>query len=403
MHVPEPATDPSDWRKSAEVRKRPTARLRKARLSSPQDTRFTLRASNIPGLRTDAERTQPSCRQASWMHATGTDSTPRTPGRSPLCLYICPVTQAADVQTNSKEAQIPTCGVVGAGSIGGSVAQRLASLGVSVCAYDIDGDRVKALQEAGVAAAASPRELAQRSQVVILTLPNTPQIEACLQGDDGLAAGLAAGSLVLLMSTVDPDAARALAQRLDELDVEMLDTPVSGGPVAARAGELTIMVGAGEQAFARCRPLLELLGSHVVHVGPVGDGETAKLVNNLMGAVIVLGIAEGLALAAKAGLDVERTRRAISGGSGASWILQEWLPRTILSDPSQTHFAVELMCKDMGLVRDLAANLQVPLQAGALAEQTFERLRDQGDGGRDFSILLARAAEAAGASLLTDA
>lgn len=303
------------------------------------------------------------------------------------------------MQTNVRNVEIPACGVVGTGSIGASVAQRLASLGTSVCAYDIDAARVKALESAGVSAASTARELAERSDVVILTLPNTPEIDSCMQGPDGLAAGLKSGSHVLLMSTVDPEAARALADRLRALGVEMLDTPVSGGPVAAIAGELTIMVGAGDQDYERCRPVLEAIGNHVVHVGPVGDGETAKLVNNLMGAVIVLGIAEGLALAAKAGLDVERTRRAISGGSGASWILQEWLPRTILSDPDQTHFAVDLMCKDMGLVRDLAESMEVPLEAGALAKQTFERLRDSGDGGRDFSILLARTAEAIGASL----
>lgn len=303
------------------------------------------------------------------------------------------------MQSNPEIVQIPTCGVVGAGSIGAGVAQRLAGVGATVCAFDIDATRTRALEPAGVQSVGSARELAQRSEVVILTLPNTPDIESCMQGPDGLAAGLRPGSFVLLMSTVAPEAARGLAERLSQLQVQMLDTPVSGGPVAARAGELTIMVGAETQSFARCRPLLEKIGSHVVHVGPIGDGETAKLVNNLMGAVIVLGIAEGMALAAKAGLDVERTRRAISGGSGASWILQEWLPRTILSDPSQTHFAVDLMCKDMGLVADLAASLGVPLQAGALAEQTFERLRDGGDGGRDFSILLARAAESVGASL----
>jgi 3-hydroxyisobutyrate dehydrogenase-like beta-hydroxyacid dehydrogenase len=159
------------------------------------------------------------------------------------------------------------------------------------------------------------------------------------------------------------------------------------------------MAGGSDEAFARAKPLLDLLSNHLVHVGPLGAGETAKLVNNLMGSVIVLGIAEGVALAAKAGLDVERTLEAIAGASGSSWILDTWIPRTILKDPSQTHFAVELMAKDMGLVRELAEENGVELEAGALAEKTFTELRDAGDGNRDFSILLARRAEAAGASL----
>jgi 3-hydroxyisobutyrate dehydrogenase len=299
----------------------------------------------------------------------------------------------------TSESSLPRVGVLGAGSIGGSAAARLASRGVGVASFDIDAERVAALATDGVAAATSARELAEGSEAIFLALPNTPHIEAALAGDDGLRAGLREGTLVMLLSTIDPDEARRLGGELAEAGAELLDTPVSGGPVAARAGELTIMAGGSEEAFARAKPLLDLLSNHLVHVGPLGAGETAKLVNNLMGSVIVLGIAEGVALAAKAGLDVERTIEAIAGASGSSWILDTWIPRTILKDPSQTHFAVELMAKDMGLVRELAEANGVNLEAGALAEKTFTALRDAGDGNRDFSILLARRAEAAGATL----
>jgi 3-hydroxyisobutyrate dehydrogenase-like beta-hydroxyacid dehydrogenase len=300
---------------------------------------------------------------------------------------------------DTPDTSLPSCGVLGAGSIGGSAAARLAASGARVTSFDLDAGRVAALGADGVTAACSARELAEAAEVIFLALPNTPHIEAAFAGDDGLRAGLGAGKLVLLMSTIDPDEARRLGGELAAVGAELLDTPVSGGPVAARAGELTIMAGGSEEGFARAKPLLDLLSNHLVHVGPLGAGETAKLVNNLMGSVIVLGIAEGVALAAKAGLDVERTLEAIAGASGSSWILDTWIPRTILSDPSQTHFAVELMAKDMGLVRELAEANGVELEAGALAEKTFTALRDQGDGGRDFSILLARRAEAAGASL----
>jgi 3-hydroxyisobutyrate dehydrogenase-like beta-hydroxyacid dehydrogenase len=305
------------------------------------------------------------------------------------------MTPKDDAGTN----RFPRCGVLGAGSIGGSAAARLAEQGVDVSAFDLDPERLADLAAAGVDRANSARDLAERSEVIFLALPDTPHIESALTGDEGLRAGLAAGTLVLLLSTIDPDQARHLGEELAAAGAELLDTPVSGGPVAARAGELTIMAGGGDAGFERARPLLELLSDHLVHVGPLGGGETAKLVNNLMGSVIVLGIAEGVALAAKAGLDVERTLEAIAGASGSSWILDTWIPRTILADPSQTHFAVELMAKDMRLVRELAEANGVPLEAGALAEKTFTELRDAGDGGRDFSILLARRAEAAGASL----
>lgn len=300
---------------------------------------------------------------------------------------------------DASSSKFPRVGILGAGSIGGSAAARFADQGVEVAVFDLDREKVAALGADGIAAAVSARDLAERSEVIFLALPDTPHIEAACAGENGLRAGLAGGTLVALLSTIDPDEARRIGAELTASGAELLDTPVSGGPVAARAGELTIMAGGTDAAFARAKPLLDLLADHLVHVGPLGAGETAKLVNNLMGSVIVLGIAEGVALAAKAGLDVERTLEAIAGASGSSWILDTWIPRTILSDPSQTHFAVDLMAKDMGLVHKLAEANGVPLEAGALAEKTFTELRDAGDGNRDFSILLARRAEEAGASL----
>ena len=294
----------------------------------------------------------------------------------------------------------PPCGVIGAGSLGAGIAQRLAGTGHPVVAFDLDAERVAALAEAGVSPGSSAREVAERSQFIVLALPDTSHIEACLEGDDdGLAAGLTAGSLVLLVSTVDPSTPGDVARRLAPLGVDVLDTPVSGGPVAARSGTLALMVGGSPDAFDRARPVLDCLGDRVVHIGPVGSGEIAKLVNNLMGAVIAVGIAEGLALAAKAGVDVEQVRRAVSGGSGGSWILSEWIPRTVLTRERPTHFAVDLMCKDMGLVRELAERLDVPIAAGALAETTFAELQRSGHGQEDFSILAAVLAQRAGTSL----
>ncbi len=235
--------------------------------------------------------------------------------------------------------------------------------------------------------------------MIFLALPNTPHIETALAGDDGLRAGLAEGTLLILLSTIDPDEARRLGAELAEAGADAPRHPGQRRP-GRRPGGRADDHGRRRRGRLRARrPLLELLSNHLVRVGDLGAGETAKLVNNLMGSVIVLGIAEGVALAAKAGLDVEKTLEAIAGASGSSWILDTWIPRTILSDPSQTHFAVELMAKDMGLVRELAEANGVPLEAGALAEKTFTELRDAGDGSRDFSILLARRAEQAGASL----
>jgi 3-hydroxyisobutyrate dehydrogenase-like beta-hydroxyacid dehydrogenase len=201
------------------------------------------------------------------------------------------------------------------------------------------------------------------------------------------------------MSTVAPATPVELGRRLEPRDVTVLDCAVSGGPDRAEAGELAIMVGGSDEGFERARPVLDALGGHVVHVGPLGHGEIAKLANNLMGAVIVLGIAEGLALAAKAGADVERVCEAVAGGSGSSWILREWIPRTVLAGDYERRFSLDLMCKDMRLIDDLARELGVPIPAGALARETFERAVAAGYGGDDFSRAVALHAEAAGAPL----
>ncbi len=293
---------------------------------------------------------------------------------------------------------LPRVGILGVGSLGAAIATRVASQGYEVRAYDLSAERVAALAPGGVGSASSPRELAAESDVVILLLPDTPDIIGCLGGVDGLEAGLRRGATVVIASTVAPETPPLLAARLEELGVEVVDAPVSGGPVVAREGGLMIMVGASPTAYEAVEPLLSAYG-RPVHVGPVGHGEIAKLSNNLMGAVIVLGIAEGLALAAKAGADLDRVREAIGGGSGASWILSDWMPRTVLSGSVDAHFAIGLMAKDTRLVGEYAARIGVPLEAGRLAQSVFEEVRDAGYGDKDFSILVALRSAAAGAPI----
>jgi 3-hydroxyisobutyrate dehydrogenase-like beta-hydroxyacid dehydrogenase len=293
------------------------------------------------------------------------------------------------------------CGVLGVGALGAAIAARLSSAGNEVAAYDLDAERLSALADLGVGAADSPGDLAARSDIVLVVLPDTPEIEAALAGASGLEAGLRDRTLLLLVSTVKPGTAQHLARRLAPRGVDVLDTPVSGGPLAARAGALAIMAGGSDAAYARCLPTLETLG-RPVHVGPIGHGEIAKLANNLMGSVIALGIAEGLALAAKAGADLDKVREAIARGSGASWILSNWLPRTVLAGRIDADFAVELMVKDMDVLEDYARELGVPLHAAQLARETFTELRDSGHGAHDFSVLVAISAAEVGVPLPID-
>jgi 3-hydroxyisobutyrate dehydrogenase-like beta-hydroxyacid dehydrogenase len=288
-----------------------------------------------------------------------------------------------------------TCGVVGCGSLGRGYVRALRAAGIDVVAFDVDDAALDGAVADGALPAGTARELASQCEVVLLAVPDTPHILAAVDGDDGLAAGLAPGSTLVVTSTVDPATPVALAERLE--GVHVIDAPVSGGPVRAAAGTLAMMVGGSEEAVATARPVLDALADRIVHVGPLGHGEIAKLANNVMGIAITLGIADALALAAKAGADVERVREAALAGSGASWILDEWLPRTVLSGDLSPHFAVDLMRKDLRLIEAFAAEHEVPVDTVPLAREVFDRAAAQGHGGSDFSVVISLQAQRAGA------
>ena len=215
------------------------------------------------------------------------------------------------------------------------------------------------------------RAVAAGSDAIFLILPDSPDIFAVVGeiGDD-----FAAGSVVVIISTVSPETPVELGRQLAPRGVDVLDCPISGGPVARR-GRRARRDGRrrrGRRSSA-IRPALEAIGSSVVHVGPLGHGQIAKLANNLMGAVIIEGIAEGLALAAKAGADVQRVSEAIAGGSGSSWILREWVPETVFAGDYARRFSLDLMCKDMRIISAFAEELGVPVPGVEVARAAFER------------------------------
>jgi 3-hydroxyisobutyrate dehydrogenase-like beta-hydroxyacid dehydrogenase len=293
-----------------------------------------------------------------------------------------------------------SCGVVGAGAIGHGFVTSLVRAGFPVAVFDVDAAAAAAAGEAGAIVAPSLEALAGGAEVVLLAVPDTPQIEDALAA--GLEAGLRRGSILVITSTVAPETPVELEQRLAARGVDVLDAPLSGGPVKAAAGELAIMVGGPEDVFERCRPVLEALSSHLVHVGATGHGEIAKLVNNLIGAVIVEAIAEGVALAAKSGADVTAVCEAVAGGSGSSWILREWIPETVFRGDYSRRFSLELMAKDMGLIRALAEPLGVPTPALDVAAAAFDRAVAEGYGGFDFSLTVPLRARDVGAELPAD-
>lgn len=284
-------------------------------------------------------------------------------------------------------------GFIGLGIMGAPMAGHLIAGGHSLF---LKSRRAvpEALLAAGGTACASAAEVAERSEVVVLMLPDTPDVEAVLFGEGGVAAGLSAGKTVIDMSSISPIATKDFARRIGELGCDYLDAPVSGGEVGAKNAALSIMVGGSQAAFARAEPLFRMMGKTITHVGESGAGQVAKVANQIIVALTIEAVAEGLLFAAKAGADPAKVREAITGGLATSRILELHGERMIARrfDPG---FRIALHQKDLNLALEGARSLGLSLPATALAQQLFSACVANGLGGADHSALV-RALEIAG-------
>ncbi len=212
-------------------------------------------------------------------------------------------------------------GFIGLGIMGSPMAGQLIKGGHRVHLHSRSG-APQALVDAGGIACKTPREVAQKSDIVITMVPDTPDVEAVLFGDDGVAQGLTKGKIVVDMSSISPLATKEFAKKIAALGCDYLDAPVSGGEVGAKAASLTIMVGGSEAAFARVKPLFELMGKNITLVGGNGDGQTTKVANQIIVALTIEAVGEALLYAAKAGADPAKVRQALMGGFASSRILE---------------------------------------------------------------------------------
>ena len=212
-------------------------------------------------------------------------------------------------------------GFIGLGTMGGPMALRLLEAGHQLTVHNRTRDREGTLAAAGAARAASPREAALEAEVVFTMVSDTPDVQAVVLGEDGAIHGLTAGSVLVDMSTISPATTRKIALALEERGVTMLDAPVSGGSEGAELGTLSIMVGGEGTTLERVRPLLEVLGSTITLVGPIGSGQITKAINQVIIAGTYAAVAEGMALGMKAGIDIEAAHQAVSGGAAGSWVL----------------------------------------------------------------------------------
>ncbi|MEO6208219.1 MAG: NAD(P)-dependent oxidoreductase [Candidatus Limnocylindrales bacterium] len=275
---------------------------------------------------------------------------------------------------------------LGLGTMGAAMAANLARAGYELTVWNRTQDRAPELAELGVTVAATAAQAAARADIVVICVSDTADVEAVLFGPDGVVDGAEPGTLVIDCSTIAPSGSWDFAARLHERDLAMIDAPVSGGSEGARNATLTIFVGGAERDVERARPALQALGRTITHVGPIGAGQAVKAVNQVILAGTYLGVAEGIVLAIKAGLDVEQVVGALGGGAAQSWVLANRAGR-MLDNDYPLGFKVALHRKDLGIALELAAQLGAALPVSALAAQLESGLIARGHGDDDMSAL----------------
>jgi 3-hydroxyisobutyrate dehydrogenase len=277
-------------------------------------------------------------------------------------------------------------GFLGLGTMGAAMAANLARAGRTVTVWNRTPGRAPELDELGVSRATTPAEVAQGVDALVICVSDTPDVESVLFGADGVAAGARQGQLVIDCSTISPSATRDFARRLAERGVALVDAPVSGGSEGAQKATLTIFCGGEAEAVERARPILEAMGKTITHVGPSGAGQAVKAVNQVILAGTYLGVAEGIVLALKAGLDVEQVVGALGGGAAQSWVLANRSGRMIAND-YPLGFKVELHRKDLGIALDLAREMGAELPVTELAAELETDLVASGHAEDDMSAL----------------
>src|SRR6266568_1208859 len=283
-------------------------------------------------------------------------------------------------------------GFIGIGVMGSPMTLNLLKAGhhVTIFARHPEKAGVQEVLAAGAKQAPSPRAVAMVADLVITMLPNSPEVEEIVTGEQGILAGARKGLIIVDMSTIAPATSRKLNELATTKGASFLDAPVSGGSQGAVNGTLTIMVGGEQAAFDQARPALEAMGKaeNIFYVGPSGAGEIVKLVNNMLVGVIAAAISESFVLGVKAGADVETMAKIIQVSAGASWQLGAQFPLRAFNGSFKPGFMTDLLHKDLSLALDLAAENQTAVPVTALARQLYEMVRAAGHGRDDYTSLL---------------
>jgi 3-hydroxyisobutyrate dehydrogenase len=285
-------------------------------------------------------------------------------------------------------------GFIGLGHMGGPMARNLLKAGHALKVYDVVPDLVKKLQEQGCEVATSAIDCAKGVEVVITMLPSSPHVRSVYLGEYGILAGVKPGTPLIDCSTIDPLTAREVAMDAKAKSCPMVDAPVSGGVGGAEAGTLTFMVGGDAKDFDAARPVLQAMGKNIVHCGGIGNGQVAKICNNMMLAIEMIATSEGMSLAAKLGMDPKVFASIVNTSSGRCWSSDTYnpYPGVLENVPASRDysggFGVDLMLKDLTLVTDAAKMAKQPVMLGAIAQQIYQKHSADGNGAKDFSSVI---------------
>ena len=283
---------------------------------------------------------------------------------------------------------------IGLGNMGLPMARNLLQAGHRVVGYDIVAAALEAAARAGVRAAGSAALATTGAECVITMLPEGRHVRDVYLGDQGIIARAEPDALLVDCSTIDVDSARAVHGAALERGLEMLDAPVSGGVAGAESATLTFMVGGSEQGVARARPILERMGKAVVHTGPAGNGQAAKICNNMLLAISMIGVCEAFVLAERLGLAADKLFEVSSQSSGQCWSLTSYcpVPGPVPTSPAnrdyRAGFTAAMMAKDLRLAQDAAQSVDAPTPMGAQARSLYSLFANRGHGGLDFSAII---------------
>ena len=275
---------------------------------------------------------------------------------------------------------------IGMGTMGAAMAANILNAGYALVVHNRTREKEGPLVRQGAERADSPAKAAKKADVIITCVSDTPDVEEVLLGDNGVIQGAKKGAVVVDMSTISPAATRDMAEALAQKGIRMVDAPVSGGSEGAEKGTLTVMLGGDPADVEEIRPLLSTMGKTITHVGPIGAGQVTKAINQIVIAATYLGVAEGMALGIKAGLDMEKVVAALSGGAAASWVLEN-RSANMIRNTYPLGFRARLHRKDLGIALETAKQLGVFLPVSALVEQIENGLISQGLGDEDVSVL----------------